>query len=123
MRRVCPDCREAVELVPLHEVDGLEARVEAGDVVPVGECPQCGALLPPADGDNGPFESLSGPERDRALTDAIDDANEELNRRLTAGYRAGLRIDVSVVKIPHSEERVVETYVYRRVKPTREEER
>ncbi len=40
----CQDCEQEWGLDELHEVRHLSQRVEIGEVMPAGQCPDCGAL-------------------------------------------------------------------------------
>lgn len=43
----CDNCEKAIsddELIPLSQVEHLLERIDPGGTVPIGECPDCGAL-------------------------------------------------------------------------------
>lgn len=41
---VCDNCRLYCAVSELDPIDDLEQRLDAGGVVPAGQCPSCGAL-------------------------------------------------------------------------------
>jgi hypothetical protein len=43
----CQNCCEIRPESELDEIDNLLARLAPGDIVPVGQCPDCGALCQP----------------------------------------------------------------------------
>lgn len=43
----CPNCEYFGPLVPLAEIEHLAERIDPGEIVPEGECHECGALVPP----------------------------------------------------------------------------
>lgn len=48
-RYVCDNCMNVWPFEKLEDISDLFERVEAGGVVPAGECPVCGVLCYPAD--------------------------------------------------------------------------
>jgi hypothetical protein len=43
----CQNCGEIRPERDLDEIDNLLARISPGDIVPIGQCPECGALCQP----------------------------------------------------------------------------
>lgn len=41
---ICDNCRLYCTVSELDPIDDLEQRLEAGGIVPAGQCPSCGAL-------------------------------------------------------------------------------
>lgn len=53
MHIICPHCSTEMatgDLTPLEDVEDLLERVQPGELVPQGECPECGGLVPVAGG-------------------------------------------------------------------------
>lgn len=48
----CSDCDWTGPASNLHSVSDIEERVSAGEIVPAGECPECGALAHLSEDDN-----------------------------------------------------------------------
>lgn len=54
---VCANCDERFpEGAEFDPVSDILERVEAGEPMPAGECPKCGCLVHPADGDDLPAD-------------------------------------------------------------------
>lgn len=41
---LCPNCESEWELDDLKEIQDIFERVSPGEIMPAGECPECGAL-------------------------------------------------------------------------------
>jgi hypothetical protein len=46
-RHKCGNCQKVWTAKRLKDIQDLEQRIEAGGMVPSGECPECGALCYP----------------------------------------------------------------------------